>query len=331
MIILVYNVEKYLPRCIESVICQTYKDLDIILVDDGSTDSCGKICDEYAKKDPRIRAIHISNCGVSGARNTGIINALPQSEWIAFVDSDDYLEKDMYERLIKASGDSDIVECGLIKEYRDKSVIESLQKGTYGKEEAFVMLFYGKIRNFAWDKIYRKELFRKIRFPIGRDCQDVAVQHKLISLCKSFTIIEGSYYHYVQRGSSITSRYRIKNLVDRWLAYYERYEFSLDISYVKPHKNTLLKSLAGYAETIWEWFYYNPKAEREKALPMVHSISRFYRENIPFWGFPDMSFGQKMIGIMVRSSSKISLAVAYCIFQSYMKLFHKFEEEQLFD
>ena len=166
VIIPVYNTQRYLAKCIESVICQTYKDLDIIIVDDGSTDLSGEICDEYKKKDPRIRVFHTQNASLSAARNTGIENVPEESEWIAFVDSDDYIEKDMYERLLKGNSDSDIVECGLIKEYNGKSEIESLQKGTYEKEEAFVMLLNGKIRNYAWDKIFRKKLFRDIRFPV---------------------------------------------------------------------------------------------------------------------------------------------------------------------
>lgn len=334
VIVLVYNVEKYLAKCLDCVVCQTYKDLDIILVDDGSTDSCGKICDEYAEKDPRIRVIHTANSGVSAARNIGLDNVLPQSEWIAFVDSDDYMDQEMYERLIKASGDSEIVECGLVKEFKEKSEVQSLQKGTYGTEEAFIMLLNGKIRNFAWDKIYRKELFREIRFPIGRDCQDVAIQHKLISACKSVTIIDGNYYHYVQRGNSISNEYRIKNLIDRWLAYYERFEYSMDIPYISQnevHKNTLLKSLAGYAEAIWEWFYYNPKSERKKALPMIRFISRFNRKNIPLFGFPGMSLGEKTISVLFHSGSKASLALAYFIFQKQMRLSIKTNADELID
>ena len=332
VIIPVYNVEKYLPACIESVLCQTYKDLDIILVDDGSKDSGGRICDEYAEKDPRIRVIHTENKGLSAARNVALDHILPESEWISFVDSDDYIDCDMFENLLKEGSDSDIIECGLIKEYKTKQKVELLKKGKYGTKDAFKMLLSGKIRNYAWDKLYRKELFREIRFPVGRNYEDIAVQYQLICASDYVTIIDGAYYHYVCRVESITSRYKIKDLVDRWLSYYERYEFSKEIPYVSQDEELyriLLSSLRGCAEMIWEWFYHNPKAEREKALPMVHSISRFYRENIPFWGFPDMSFGQKMIGIMVRSSSKISLAMTYCIFQSYMKLFHKFDTEQL--
>ena len=138
----------------------------------------------------------------------------------------------MFENLLKEGSDSDIIECGLIKEYKTKQKVELLKKGKYGTKDAFKMLLSGKIRNYAWDKLYRKELFREIRFPVGRNYEDIAVQYQLICASDNVTIIDGAYYHYVRRVESITSRYKIKDLVDRWLSYYERYEFSKEIPYV---------------------------------------------------------------------------------------------------
>ena len=115
IIVPIYNVEKYLKKCIDSIINQTYKNLEIILVDDGSPDNCGKICDEYAKKDNRIKVIHKENGGVSSARNVGVENAT--GEYIGFVDSDDYIEKDMYEVLIN----------NLKKENADISIISNYE------------------------------------------------------------------------------------------------------------------------------------------------------------------------------------------------------------
>lgn len=332
VIIPVYNVERFLPKCINSVIRQTYKELDIILVNDGSTDSSGDICNDYAAKDKRIRVINTENRGLSAARNIGIDNALPQSEWIAFVDSDDYIEHNMFAKLLKKAPDSDIIECGLIKEYRTTQKVESLKKGTYSTREALVMLINGKIRNYAWDKLYRKELFREIRFPRGRNYEDVAIQHLLVSICKRFTIVDGCYYHYIQRSHSITKGYRMNDLADRWVSYYERYVYALNISYINQDKaacEKLLKSLRGCAEMIWEWFYHSPKTERNYSIPVIRDISLFYRKNIPFWGFPSMSFGEKLIGVLIHSSSKASLAFAYFIYQTYMRLFKKTEKNKL--
>ena len=332
VIIPVYNVSKFLPKCIESVISQTYEDLDIILVDDGSTDCSGKICDEYAEKDSRIRVIHTDNNGLSAARNIALDNVLPKSKWIAFIDSDDYIDCDMYENLLKEGSGSDIIECGLVNEYNGKQKVESLKKGTYGTRDAFVMLLNGKIRNYAWDKLYRKELFKKIRFPDGRNYEDVAIQHKLVFASKSITIVEGNYYHYVHRVKSVTNEYKIKDLVDKWYAYYERYEYSMSIPYIsqdEENKKILMKNLSSCSEIIWEWFYHNPKAEREKVLPVLRRISSFYRKNIPLFGFPDMSKGEKIIGVLARSSSKASLATAHFVFRKYMKLFNKFDTKQL--
>ena len=332
VIIPVYNVERFLSKCINSVIHQTYKELDIILVNDGSTDSSGEICNDYAAKDKRIRVIHTENRGLSAARNIGIDNVLPQSEWIAFIDSDDYIERNMFAKLMKAVKDSDLIECSLIKEYKTKQKLELLEKGTYGTKESIALLINGKIRNYAWDKLYRKELFRDIRFPVGRNYEDIAIQHLILSICKKITIVDGSYYHYVQRTRSITNGYKIKDMTDKWLSSFERYEYAMRLSYIRQDKQLqkkLLMSLRSCAEPIWEWFYLSPKDKRERVMPVIRDISRFYRKNFPFFGFSEMSMGQKIIGILIRSSSKASLAFAYFIYQTYMRLFKKIERNKL--
>lgn len=121
IIVPVYNVEKYVRKCLDSVVNQAYKDLEILIVDDGSTDGSGKICDEY-KKDDRVKVFHTENRGLSAARNYGIDRA--HGEWIGFVDSDDWIEPDMYEVLLKSAleTDADIVECGVYTEYSNKAI-----------------------------------------------------------------------------------------------------------------------------------------------------------------------------------------------------------------
>lgn len=122
IIVPVYNVEKYLNKCIDSIINQTYKNIEIILVDDGSTDNSGKICDEYLLRDSRIKVIHKNNGGLSSARNEGI--NISSGEYIGFVDSDDWVEPNMYEEMYKKIlySNADIVDCGYWKEYENKSI-----------------------------------------------------------------------------------------------------------------------------------------------------------------------------------------------------------------
>ncbi|MBQ3330675.1 MAG: glycosyltransferase family 2 protein [Ruminococcus sp.] len=336
VIIPVFNVEKYLAKCIDSVLAQTYKDLDIILVDDGSTDSSAEICRRYVEKDKRIRLFHTRNGGLSAARGLALDNLLPQSEWIAFIDSDDYIEPEMIGNLLRDGGGSCIIECGIVNEYKNKQVVESPKAGTYATQEAFVMLLNGKIRNYAWDKLYRRELFQHIHFPLGRNYEDVSVQHYLVAASKSVTIVDGDYYHYLRRTGSITGQHRLKTLFDRWIAYFERYEYCMGISYLARDEATrtiLLRALSGCAEAIWEWYYHNPKEERARVKPLLRGISRFYRKHMPLFGFSGMSAGERFIGVLIRSDSRASLMTAYCVFHLYMKLFHKNKDDlsQLFD
>lgn len=147
VIVPVYKVEEFLPRCIDSIVNQTYKDLEIILIDDGSPDSCGKICDSYAQNDKRVKVYHIQNGGVSAARNFGLDKAT--GEFISFVDSDDFLEEDMYEKLIasQTQNDSDVVFCRYFEAYDDTKYVlyeESLEKLVLNKDISYFFKIGGK-------------------------------------------------------------------------------------------------------------------------------------------------------------------------------------------
>ena len=181
-----YNVEKYAPKCIESIINQTYTNLEIILVDDGSPDTCGKICDDYALKDGRIKVIHKKNAGLSDARNVGIKEAT--GKYIGFVDGDDYIEKDMYKylyNLIKENN-ADISICGVEEVYEDGSIQDEKAKESIeilSKEDAIKeLLLDKKVRSHAWDKLYKRELFENIEYPYGRKMEDIATTYKLFDL-----------------------------------------------------------------------------------------------------------------------------------------------------
>lgn len=171
VIIPVYKVEKYLDECIQSVINQTYKNLEIILVDDGSPDNCGKICDEYAKKDNRIKVIHKENGGLSSARNAGL--DIARGEYISFIDSDDYVSKDFIKNMSIQMANADLIICGMKNVYKEDekcdekenvviknetlTFIEANQKLIKPKNEIYVT---------ACNKLYRRELFDNLRFEI---------------------------------------------------------------------------------------------------------------------------------------------------------------------
>ena len=227
VVVPVYNVEKYLDRCIKSIINQTYKNLEIILVDDGSVDASGKICDKYAEKDKRIKVIHKENEGLSEARNTGI--KLSKGDYITFVDSDDYIDERMYEILINdlEKYDVDIASCDYLRivDYSKKAKISS-EVLIYSKEEAIIKLLRNEeYKDYAWNKIYKKELFDGVLYPKGRVQEDVATTYKLILNANSVSYNKSKLYFYLKRKGSILDTWNIKNELDLYTNALERYQF----------------------------------------------------------------------------------------------------------
>ena len=210
VIVPVYNVEQYLERCVESIINQTYKNLEIILVDDGSPDKCGQLCDELAKTDDRIKVFHKENGGLSDARNYGVERA--NGEYIGFVDSDDYIHECMYEELYKAikkSGTS-IAECGVTRVYKNtlrphyegEDYFLVLDREGYLKEYLENKRLYGS----AWCKLIHRDLAKKIKFPTGKIYEDAFYTLELLKTVDKYTLISGNYYYYYIRENSITTR-----------------------------------------------------------------------------------------------------------------------------
>ena len=179
IIVPIYNVEKYLEKCIKSILSQTYKNLEIILVDDGSPDKCGMICDKYKEIDDRIIVIHQENKGLSGARNTGLKNA--NGKYVCFIDSDDYINEHMietlYENLIKTGSDISICDFFQVKENENIKIkkIENAVK-IMNKQECLKKLLYHKYKLdiVTWNKLYKQELFNNIEFPEGKIYEDFA-------------------------------------------------------------------------------------------------------------------------------------------------------------
>lgn len=206
VIVPVYNVEKYLDKCVESIVNQTYKDLEIILVDDGSMDNCPAMCDEWAKKDNRIKVIHKENGGVSSARNIGLDNVT--GEYIGFVDSDDYLEPNMYELLIEnlTVTNSDISVCStfLVDENNDIKADNILESQVLNQEEAVKFLSY-KMNNSLWNKLFKKDTFKGCRFDEGHTFgEDHLILLQVLKNVNRVSFISDSLYYYVQRSNSTT-------------------------------------------------------------------------------------------------------------------------------
>ena len=204
IIVPVYRVETTLERCILSIVCQTFSDFEVILVDDGSPDDCPRICDEWAERDYRIKVVHKQNGGLSDARNVGI--EIAQGEWITFVDSDDYLEKDTYAKTIPLTDNCDILEFPLYWHYGSKrQKVITFRDCLYTEMSDYWLKARAYEHTYAWNKIYRRDLFRDIRFPKGKVFEDVATLPKLLSKAPRVKTTGQGLYYYCMNDKGITA------------------------------------------------------------------------------------------------------------------------------
>ena len=232
IVVPVYNVEPYLRRCIDSILAQTFTDFELILVDDGSPDGCGMICDTYAQQDPRIRVIHKENGGLSDARNAGL--DIAQGRYIGFIDSDDTVSPHMYERLIflLEHHDADIASTGFQNLDQNREILarypQLSQPKVYHRED-YIQNFYPDIKweiyASACNKLYRRSIFDHLRYPVGKLYEDSFIQLPLYDLCDTIVVDNEHHYHYyVTRDSSIMNTgYSAKRfqLIDLSLSQYD--------------------------------------------------------------------------------------------------------------
>lgn len=232
VVVAVYNIESYVERCIRSIMCQTYSNLQIILVDDGSTDTSGSICDRMAAEDARIQVIHKKNGGLSDARNKGMDAA--RGIYLAFVDGDDWIDAVMYEKMLAAmlEYEADFAACRYRCIYRDRTV-----DATTGR----LIIFEGRqalasyiaeeeqypIQNAAWNKLYRRELVENQKFPLGKWYEDIVYTTKLLSKIKRCAFVDEALYNYVldREGSIMSAGINVKVLTDQIPAYFEKTAF----------------------------------------------------------------------------------------------------------
>ena len=302
VIVPIYNVEKLLPRCIESIANQTYKNLEIILVNDGSPDNSGKICDEYAKKDNRIKVIHKENGGLSDARNKGLDSAL--GNYIMFVDSDDYINPLMaeilYENLISNNADLSICNYKKVNNSDMHKVDKNSQVlNVYNKIECFNNL-YNELyvrTEIACNKLYKKYLWNEIRYPFKKLHEDEYVIHHLIENCNKIVYSNLELYYYYDREDSITHVYNKKRLdaidafADR-MKFFEEKKYSelyvksaiaylkvLGINYVKLNK--FYKKDEEYSKIKEKFSIDLKKINNEIKIPLINKIQFFGMKNMP--------------------------------------------------
>lgn len=231
VIVPVYNAEKHLPRCIESIQNQTYKDIELILIDDGSTDTCGEICDRYAGQDRRIRVFHTENGGVSAARNRGLEEAA--GEYICFVDSDDYVGRDyvriLYDSVCSCNADIAFISTLEVTKEDTSFITSEDRRQEFDSRSAFAEMLKGE--RFTWGspaKMYTQELARRICFPVGNSYDDFFTNPYLLEHCNRCVYSSSIQYYYYQRENSLTHSISEKSIrlwvrgMDKLFAYVEK-------------------------------------------------------------------------------------------------------------
>lgn len=223
VIIPVYNVEHYLVQCLESVVCQTYQNMEIILIDDGSTDSSGSLCDQWAEKDGRIKVVHKENEGLSSARNDGL--RVATGEYVAWVDSDDYISADFLEKLYKllTNHNADMSMCNYYGVYCDEITFDGKTRipdeeftGKQFMEAAYQTGFFMP----AWNKLAKRKAYHNVIYPVGKHFEDSAVLRKLVMNCKKIVTTNEPLYYYRRRKNSILSSLDSVELAEKYLEDY---------------------------------------------------------------------------------------------------------------
>lgn len=301
IIVPVYNVERYLDKCISSILEQSFTDFELIIVNDGSKDNSGRICDEYKDSDLRIKVIHQENRGLSVARNVGI--EIARGKYITFIDSDDFIHPNMleilYNNILQNKADISICDYHLVYEGKEVSQkfgdnkirvynnIEGVKK-IIEKSEASMII--------ACSKLYRRSLFDNIRYPVGKYHEDEFVTYKLLYKSTKIVVTDAKLYYYLKRSNSITgSNYSIKRL--------EKLEALEDaIIFFKNENNKELTYLAEYRYLLnIQIAYYRVKYEMNCNKGIMDKLKIQYNEK--FNEFADNNM--KSISIIKRSALKV--------------------------
>lgn len=312
VIVPIYKVEQYLHRCVDSILNQTYKHLEIILVDDGSPDGCPIICDEYAKKDSRVKVIHQENTGVSAARNVGL--DIAKGDYITFVDSDDWLDLDTYEKIVSIGLKADIVLFNYVEEYEDRSVERKIDSTTYCNTSSIKKGFlYDTIGSYVWRGLYRYGIWTDIRFPLNTNYEDLAIIVDVVMRADNIEILDRCYYHYnFTNTGSITSSVSTRGKYGMFVGAKKRIGYALlckdDNLYKKYYKRAFRTGVTGIGINmatgeLWPKQIQDMKNYLIKCSDDVLDVGLKYR--IIYWGIFHCSFIPKVYGETMVLLSKI--------------------------
>ena len=304
IIVPVYNVEAYIYECVDSLLGQTYRDLEIILVDDASPDNCPRICDDYAQKDPRIKVIHKPNGGLSDARNAGIDVAT--GDYLMFVDSDDYIVSTMVEQLLSMAEQSEagIASCGYTGDLDKLSAETSGQFRVATAAEALKCILVEKeISTSASTKLYATRLFEDVRFPVGKIYEDYATIYKVIHKAGKVAYNDEKKYYYRPNPTGITGGKFYK----KQMQYFEISEQVM--TFVTAEYPQYVKYVNNRAERMAISFYKKISESGFDDKETIRTLSRFIRKHIWRYLFSGYAPLSKMYGLMVSVMPRLALKV----------------------
>lgn len=317
IIVPIYNAEKYLPRCIQSILNQTYKNIEVILVDDGSHDKCSEICDEFAKNDKRVKVIHKRNGGISSARNAGL--DIAEGKYIGFVDNDDYIEPHMYEKLLKVliKSNTDFAMCDYFNVDESGNIL-NLPGVQYNKNE--VITFekiqsksgYNNYNILVWNKLFKSYMFEKVRFPDGKLSEDYFIAPKLYHE-RTSVCIKDKLYYFTFRQNSVSKTLSFKWFKDQHETCIYSIKFYADHGYSNIYMGHRLRLL------LWSLGQYTrvcPYSKSSKGKLYYKKKLALARKMLFQYGLKDLPLSFKAELILGAVSPKIS----YDIWQLIGKL-----------
>lgn len=313
VIVPVYNVEQFLDRCMQSILRQTYQNLEIILVDDGSTDASSEMCDSYARQDSRVKVLHKPNGGLSDARNAGL--KLASGDYIGYVDSDDWIEPDMYEQMHHACVENNarLAVCRYFNEYKDRaesggsgSVVplsrEELLKIYVGGHSSYV------IYNSVWSKLFERELVQGMVFPKGRNSEDIMYTTRAFCKADKAVYLDTSFYHYViDREGSIMNAAGVERMFRDEIPFWREH-----ITCINEMVSRQMADFARYHFQRRLLFYYMDavgSGNHEIASRIVREIKKDKEETDRVYGSGMVSKGDRMRRRLFMVSPSLYAAV----------------------
>ena len=320
VIVPVYNVEAYLAQCLDSVLMQTYKDLEILLIDDGSADRSGRICDEYQEKDERIRVFHTENHGLSAARNVGLDHA--SGAYILLLDSDDWIDENTVQILLKYAMryDADVVSCAYFYEWKNRRDIEEeidhpiILEGNQIMQAHIQKSYLGYV---AWNKLYKRELFSDIRYPVGRNHEDVLTTYKLLASAETVVCISDALFHYRMRANTISRVYSMDSMISFWQAHDERYQ-ALSKAYPE-YQDALIEECFRAINRMCRWYASFSKMERTRGEAVMQEMQDFAKQyERRILKGKSFSVMTKVACICAKTRSRVLLALLNLLVRAYM-------------